>query len=46
VSRGKTNTKDLVEKIEKLTRERMAADPVVSMDDLRRLKQRTTPRTI
>jgi two-component system aerobic respiration control protein ArcA len=40
------NTKDLVQKIEKLTRERMTKSNVVSMDDLRRLKEQKTPKTL
>lgn len=35
----KINTKDLVQKIEKLTKERMAKSEVVAMDDIRRLKR-------
>jgi two-component system aerobic respiration control protein ArcA len=42
----KTDTKDLVQKIERLAKERMSANQVVSMDDLRRLKERKAPRTI
>lgn len=42
----KIDTKDLVQKIEKLTKERMASNQVVSMDDLRRLKGRKIQRTI
>ena len=40
------NTKDLVEKIERLTRERMKQEQVVSMDDLRRLRDRKIQRHI
>lgn len=40
------NTKDLVHKIEKLTKERMAKSDVIDMKDIRRLKERKTPRTI
>lgn len=36
----KINTKDLVQKIEKLTRERMSQSDVVSMDDLRKLRDK------
>lgn len=39
----KINTRDLVLKIEKLTRERMIKSDVVSMDELRRVKKPTTP---
>ena len=43
----KMNTKDLVQKIEKLTRERMAKERVVSLADLRELKKnQETPRTL
>ena len=42
----KINTKDLVQKIEKLTRERMRQQDVVNMDDLRRLRERKVQRTI
>lgn len=42
----KIDTKDLVRKIERLTRERMAEEGVVAMDDLRRLKDRKIQRTI
>lgn len=42
----KFNTKDLVQKIERLTRQRMAERDVISMDDLRRAKPRPAPRTI
>lgn len=46
MSRPKINTKDLVQKIEKLTKERMAKSDVVDMDDIRRLKERKIQRTI
>jgi two-component system aerobic respiration control protein ArcA len=46
VSRGKINTKDLVQKIEKLTKERMSKSDVVGIDDIRRLKERKIQRTI
>ncbi len=42
----KLNTKDLVQKIEKLTKERMAKEDVVAMDDLRKLRERKIQRTI
>lgn len=42
----KINTKDLVQKIEKLTKERMSQREVVAMDDLRKLKERKIQRTI
>lgn len=44
--RGKINTRELVNKIEKLTRERMAKNDVVSLDELRRLKNAETPRSL
>lgn len=42
----KIDTKDLVQKIEKLTRERMAQNQVISMDDLRKLKGKKPPRSL
>lgn len=42
----KINTKDLVHKIERLTKERMTQNQVVSMDDLRSLKKAKTQRTV
>lgn len=42
----KINTKDLVQKIEKLTKERMSKSDVVDMSDIRRLKERKLQRTI
>lgn len=42
----KMNTKDLVEKIERLTRERMSKDTVVDLDGLRRLRSRPVQRTV
>lgn len=46
MSRNKINTKDLVQKIEKLTKERMSKSDVVGLDDIRRLKERKIQRTI
>jgi len=43
---GKINTKDLVNKIEKITKERIAQDKVVSLDDFRSLKKRLDSSTI
>ncbi len=40
------NTRDLVNKIEKLTKERMSKSDVVGLDDIRRLKERKVQRTI
>ncbi len=42
----KINTRDLVNRIEKLTRERMMKSDVVSMDELRRAKKPTVPASI
>jgi two-component system aerobic respiration control protein ArcA len=42
----KINTKDLVKKIEKLTKERMSKGDVVDMSDLRKLKERKIQRSI
>ena len=40
------NTRNLVQQIERLTRERMLSDKVVELDDLRRLRERKARRTI
>ena len=42
----KINTKDLVSKIERLSKERMSKGDVVEMSDLRKLKERKIQRTI
>jgi two-component system aerobic respiration control protein ArcA len=42
----KINTKDLVTKIERLTKERMSKEDVVDMNDIRKLKERKIQRTI
>lgn len=42
----KINTKDLVNKIEKLTKERMGKPDVIQMDDIRKLRERKIQRTI
>ena len=42
----KINTKDLVNKIERLTKERMVKGNVVDMNDLRRLRERKVQRTL
>lgn len=42
----KINTKDLVQQIERLTRERMMQESVVTLDDLRRLRTVSQKRTI
>ena len=46
MSKPRINTKDLVQKIERLTRERMSQSRVVDLQDLRRLKERKTQRTL
>ena len=40
------NTKKLVDKIEKITREKITAEKVVSLNDFRSLKQKDEPKTI
>ncbi len=42
----KINTKDLVQKIERLTKERMSQGEVVSIDNLRQLRNKKTARTL
>lgn len=42
----KINTKDLVKKIERLTKERMGKENVLDIDQLRKLKERKIQRTI
>jgi two-component system aerobic respiration control protein ArcA len=42
----KINTKDLVHKIERLTKERMRKENVLDLDQLRKLKERKIQRTI
>ncbi len=46
MSKGKINTKDLVKKIEKLTKERMTQESVVDLNSFRELKNKETPKTI
>lgn len=46
MSSRKINTKDLVNKIQKLTRERMSEGEVVDMNDLRKLRERRVQRSI
>lgn len=43
---GPIDTRDLVSRIERLTRERMRAEHVVSLEDLRRTRPAPVPRTI
>lgn len=40
------NTRDLVSKIERMTKERIASQPVVSLDDFRVAKKKMDPRTL
>jgi two-component system aerobic respiration control protein ArcA len=42
----KLNTNELIQKIEKLTKERMASDSVVSLDKYRALKHKLEPKTL
>ncbi len=46
MSKTKINTKDLVKKIEKITKERIVKEGVVSLDEYRELKRKTHPKTI
>lgn len=46
MSKNKLNTKDLVKKIEKITKERMTQESVVDLNQFRDLKRKETPRTI
>lgn len=45
-SKKTVSTKKLVEKIEKMTREKITQQKVVSLDDYRNLKNKETPKTI
>lgn len=42
----KINTKDLVDKIDKITKERISKEKVVSLDEFRKLKKQQEPHTI
>lgn len=42
----KIGTQELIQKIEKLAKQRMTSDPVVSLDQFRELKKRTEPKTL
>ncbi|MFN8847186.1 MAG: response regulator [Bdellovibrionales bacterium] len=42
----KMGTLELIQKIEKLTKQRMTSDPVVSLDQFRDLKNKLDPKTI
>ena len=46
MSKNKINTKDLVKKIERLTKERMTSEDVVDLNQFRDLKKKGTPRTL
>jgi two-component system, OmpR family, aerobic respiration control protein ArcA len=46
VTKGRINTKDLVKKIEKLTKERIVQEGVVNLQDYRDLKKKADPKTI
>ncbi|MBT4761476.1 MAG: response regulator transcription factor [Bdellovibrionaceae bacterium] len=43
---GKIDTKDLVDKIDKLTKERISKEKVVSLSEFRKLKSPSTPSTL
>ncbi len=45
-SKKTVNTKKLVDKIEKITREKITKEKVVSLADFRRLKEKEEPKTI
>ena len=46
MSKPRINTRDLVKKIEKITKERMAGESVVDLNSFRELKQKQNPKTI
>jgi len=46
VAKRKINTKKLIDKIEKVTRERIANNSVVSLEEFRSLKKKKEPQTI
>jgi two-component system aerobic respiration control protein ArcA len=46
MSKPKINTRDLVTRIEKITKERMTKESVVDLGSFRELKKKETPRTI
>ena len=46
MSKPRINTKDLVKKIEKITKERILQEGVVSLDGYRGLKRKAMPKTI
>ena len=46
MSKGRINTKDLVKKIEKITKERMTQEDVVDLNQFRDLKNKQNPKSI
>jgi two-component system, OmpR family, aerobic respiration control protein ArcA len=46
MAKKKINTQDLVSKIEKITRARMASEPVVALDSFRDFKKKMDPKVI
>jgi two-component system aerobic respiration control protein ArcA len=46
MAKKKINAQDLISKIEKLTKARMASGEVVQLDNFRELKKKTDPKTI
>jgi two-component system, OmpR family, aerobic respiration control protein ArcA len=46
MAKRKINAKDLIKKIEKMTKARMASQEVVSLDNYRDLKKKTDPKVI
>lgn len=46
MSKPKINTKDLITKIEKMAKSRMAEQPVVSLDQFREVKKKLDPKVI
>jgi len=46
MAKKKINAKDLIQKIEKMTKARMASQEVVSLDNFRDMKKKTDTRTI
>ncbi|HEX4923271.1 MAG TPA: response regulator, partial [Bdellovibrionales bacterium] len=46
MAKRKINTKKLIDKIEKVTRERIANNSVVSLEEFRNLKKKQEPQTI
>ncbi len=46
MSKGNINTKDLVKKIEKITKDRITKEGVVDLEEFRQLRQQTSARTL